>query len=153
MFINQIDELIDTILNNFNNYITELKFFKKLTSTSNFVKYQNDIIKFIKTFIESMDDVLILKIIKKNNYDIFINTIKKYCAFYIYLGIAYYFKGSKELFITNIIECSRAQVNINYDMDNFFNSYNNSKIITYFIDIKNILSLSELRSIDKINAS
>lgn len=150
MFINQIDELIDTIMDNFNKYIMENNVFKKITTSIDFVKYQNDIINIIKIFIDNINSDNILSIIKKNYYDIFIGYIKKYCALYIYLGISYHFKGTREVFITNIIECSRLQSSINYDMDNFFNSNNNSKIINYFIDIKNILSLIELKSIDKI---
>ena len=148
MFINNIDKLIDTILNNFNNYINELKIFKTIILTTNFVKYQKDIIIIIKNFINSIDKNNILTVIKKNYFTFFINIIKKYCAFYIYLNISYYYKDSRDLFITNIIECSR--IEINYDMGIFFTSNNNSKIIKFFIDIKNLISLLKIKSIDKI---
>jgi hypothetical protein len=150
MFINQIDELINTIIDNFHEYIIKNNFFKKLSSTVNFIRYQNDIINNIKIFIDSINKKNILNIIKQNYFDLFIDYIKKYCAMYLYLGIAYYFKGTKEMFVTNIIECSRLQNNINYNMDNFYNSDNNAKIINYYIDIKNILSLVELKTLDKI---
>ena len=65
MFINNIDKLIDTILNNFNNYINELKIFKTIILTTNFVKYQKDIIIIIKNFINSIDKNNILTVIKK----------------------------------------------------------------------------------------
>ena len=150
MFINQIDELIDNILNNFNEYINNIKIFKKINNSVDYVKYQNDIIDIIKNFINTINKKTITDIIKETYYNIFINTIKKYCAFYIYLSIAYYYSDSKDMYITNLIECGKLQSTINYDMDNFFNSNNNSKIINYFSDIKNILSLLEIKSFDKI---
>jgi hypothetical protein len=150
MFINQIDELIDNILNNFNDYINNIKIFKKIYNSVDYVKYQNDIIDIIKNFINNINKKTITDIIKELYYDIFINIIKKYCAFYIYLSIAYHYSDSKDMYITNLLECGKLQSTINYDMDNFFNSNNNSKIINYFVDIKNILSLLEIKSFDKI---
>ena len=151
MFINEIDELFNKLIENFNTYLLNNNFFKNIKDSINFVKYQNNIINNIDKFIKTIDEKEILNIIKKKNYyEIFINNIKKYCAFYLYLGIGYYYKGSKELYITNIIECGRLQSNEVYQIDNFFNSATNSKIIGYFIDIKNILSLVEIKSLDKI---
>lgn len=78
------------------------------------------------------------------------NIIKRYCAFYIYLGIAYYYQGGRDLYITNIIESSRYQKDSTFQITNFFNSENNSKIITFYVDIKNFLSLLDFKTIDKI---
>ena len=151
MFINKIDELFNNILENFYNFLFSNNFFKKIKDTLNYVKYQNDIINCIKDFIKTIKKDDIIDIIKKENYyDIFINIIKKYCATYIYLGIGYYYSGSRELYITNLIECGRLQSTEVYQIDNFFNSTTNSKIIGYYIDIKHILKLIEIKLINKI---
>ena len=44
MYFNQIDDLFDGILNKFNNFLIKEKIFEKLSSDTNFVKYQNDTI-------------------------------------------------------------------------------------------------------------
>ena len=44
MYINDIDNLFDTILNNFYVYLTENNVFKILLQDTNFVKYQNEIL-------------------------------------------------------------------------------------------------------------
>ena len=52
MYINQIDELFDSILNKLNDYLQKEEAFKKLILDTNFVKYQNDILNYIKKFID-----------------------------------------------------------------------------------------------------
>ena len=151
MYINQIDELFNNILNNFFEFINKQNVFKKLTLDVNFILYQNDILLIIKQFIETISIKEILSLIKKeNNLEYILNIIKRYCAFYIYLGIAYYYQGGRDLYVTNIIEISRNQKDNIYQITNFFNSYNNSKIISFYNDIKNILGLLQLKTIDKI---
>jgi hypothetical protein len=136
-----MDNFIDSTLNKFFDFIN----FKKFTKDQNFVVYQEDIIKLINDFINTISPIEIMKIIKKKEYLPFIYSIlKKYCGFYVYLGIGYYYRDGKDLFITNIIESSKK------NFDNFFNSINNSKIIGFYTDIKNILSLYEFKTIDKI---
>lgn len=151
MYVNQIDDLFDGILNKFNNFLIKEKLFEKVSLDTNFVKFQNDIIGSIKKFTESILKKDIIDIIKNESYyEITINIIKRYCAFYIYLGIAYYYQGGRDLYITNIIESSRYQKDATFQISNFFNSENNSKIISFYVDIKNFLSLLEFKTIDKI---
>ena len=52
------------------------------------------------------------------------NIIKRYCAFYIYLGIGYYYEGGRDLYITNIIESSKYIKEATIQITNFFNSLN-----------------------------
>jgi len=151
MYVNQIDDLFGTMLDNFNILLVKEGFFKKILSDMNFIKYQNDILKIIQKFKNSLSHKEILSITKNEKYvDLIINIITRYCAFYIYLGIAYYYKGNHSLFITNLIESSKYQKDSTIQIDNFFNSENNSKIIQYFYDIKNLLDLFEFKTIDKI---
>jgi hypothetical protein len=151
MYVNQIDEMFDNLLNNFNKYLIDNKVFEKIKYDTNFVIYQLDILKYIDTFIKSLSKNDILFIIKnENNYNVIINIIKRYCAYYIFLGLIYYYNGSRDLYITNIIEISRYQKDAIIQIPDFFNSENNSKLAIYFNDIKNLLSLLQLKSIDKI---
>ena len=48
MYINQIDDLFDSILNKFNDFLIKEKAFQKLSTDTNFVKFQNEILGFIK---------------------------------------------------------------------------------------------------------
>ena len=151
MYINQIDNFFDNILDNFLNYLLTNHIFDKFNKDTNFVKYQTLILETIKKFIDSISIDSIIKIIKDKQYlEFIINVIKRYCAFYIYLGIGYYYKGTRELFTINLLECSKFQKNSTIQINNFFNSDNNSKIITYFNDITNIKALADYKTIDKV---
>ena len=151
MYVNQIDDLFDGILNKFNNFLLKEQAFIKLASDTNFVKFQNNILEYIKKFINSLSKKDIVDIIKKESYyESVLNIIKRYCAFYIYLGIAYNYTGGRDLFVTNMIEASKYQRDSTMQISNFFNSENNAKIIIFYNDIKNFLSLITFKTIDKI---
>ena len=108
MYVNQVDNLFDNIINNFNVFLTKQNIFEKFSKDNNFIKFQNDILDIIRQYIETIDMDNIKVLTNKPQRILYIvEIIKRYCAFYIYLGIAYYFKGDRELFITNIIETSK----------------------------------------------
>ena len=153
MYINQIDDLFDNLLNKLFEYLNKNKLFQKYSSDTNFVKFQNDIFEKLKDFInKNVSKKEILDLVKNESYyEYILGTIKRYCAFYIYLGIAYYYHGSRDLFITNIIESSKNVKDSTFQIPNFYNSENNSKLINSFNDIKNILSIFTLgKTMDKI---
>lgn len=149
MYINQIDELFDTVINFLYNYLLDKNFFKKINKDTNFVKFQNYILETITDFINVIVKKEINNIkLKKNEENFIINIIKRYCAFYIYLGISYYYIGGRDLFITNIIESSKNVSSIS--IENFYNSENNSRIINFYSDIHNIKYLYDFKTMDKI---
>ena len=153
MYINQIDDLFDNILNNLFKYLTDKKIFQKYNQDTNFVKFQNDIMNTLKDFIIiHVSKKEILKLVKNDSYYEFIlETIKRYSAFYIYLSIAYNYDGGRDLYITNIIESSKNQKDSTFQIPNFYNSENNAKIITAYNDIKNILTVFQVgKTMDKI---
>ena len=151
MYVNQIDELIDNTLNKFYLILKKENFMKKILEDVNFVKYQNLILKFIQTFVNSISKKEIFSIVKNDSYvELIINIIKRYCAFYLYIGLSYYYTGTHSLFITNLIESSKYQKDSTIQISDFFNSENNSKIIKFYYDIKNFLFLFEFKTIDKI---
>ena len=93
----------------------------------------------------------ILSIIKKPTLvTTVINIIKRYCAFYIFLGISYNYEGDRDLFITNIMEISKSQKDSTFQIENFFNSDNNSKIIEFYQFIKHILNFTKIKDIEKV---
>ena len=153
MYINKIDDLFDNLLNRLHEYLFKNKTFDKFKKDTNFVKYQNDILEILKVFIDkTVVKKEIIDLVKNESYyDYIFDTMKKYCAFYVYLGIAYYYSGGRDLFITNIIESGKNQKDSTFSLPNFYNSDNNSKLINFFNDIKNLQSLIHTgKTMDKI---
>ena len=143
MYITQIDDLFDNLLDKLFEYLKKNKAFEKFTKDTNFVKYQNQIMEMLKDFTNSnISKKDIIAIIKNEvYYQYILETMKRYCAFYIYLGISYYYNGGRDLFTTNIIESSKNQKDSTFQIANFYNSENNSKLIQFFNDIQNIQTL------------
>ncbi len=151
MYINQIDNLFDSILNKFNIFLEKKKIFERYAEDVNFVKYMNDIIEIIKLFIQEFNIKEIEEIIKSDSHTNFIlDIIKRYCAFYIYLGIAYNYKNDRDLYITNIVETSKNIKSTVFSINNFYNSENNAKIIKMFSIIKDILKLKEYKTMERV---
>ena len=151
MYINQIDNLFDSIINNFNSFLIKRKIFDKFSKDINFVKFQNEILEIIKDFIKEINIKEIgLLTNKQQRIEYILDIIKRYCAFYIYLGIAYNYMGDREIFITNMIETSKNIKDSDFTINNFFNSDNNAKIITMYTIIKDIIQLNEYKTIERI---
>jgi len=151
MYINQVDNLFDNIINNFNIFLIKQNIFEKFSKDSNFIKFQNDILDIIQQYIKTIDMKDIESLTnKKQRVSYILEIIKRYCAFYIYLGIAYYYKGDRELFITNIIETSKNIKDSTFSISNFYNSDNNAKIISMYTIIKDIIQLQEYKTIERI---
>lgn len=151
MYINQIDELFDNIINNFNIFLIKQKVFENYSKDNNFVKFQNNILDTVQQYIKTIDVKDIEQLTnKKQRFQYIIEVIKRYCAFYVYLGIAYYYKGDRELFITNIIETSKNIKDSTFSINNFFNSDNNAKIISMYTMIKDIINLQEYKTIERV---
>lgn len=146
MYISKLDDIFDETINNFYNFLNEKKSFEYLRKDINFVSFQNYIITLIKEYIDKkinekeINDVINIK----SNYNIVIGILKRYFAYYIYLSIAYMYDGGRDLFATNIIESSKNQKDGTFQIENFFNSENNAKLISFFNDIKNLLTVIKL---------
>ena len=151
MNINKIDDLFDNLLNRLYEYLFKNKIFDKFKKDTNFVKYQNEILEILKVFIEkTVVKKEIIDLVKNENYyEYILGIMKRYCMFYIYLGIAYNYTGNRDLFITNIIETGKNQKDATFSIPNFYNADNNAKLINAFIDIKNIQGFHNL-TMDKV---
>ena len=68
MYINQIDNLFDGIINNFYIFLNKKKSFERFSEDQNFVKYMNDIIDDIKLFIHQLNTKEIEQLIDSNSH-------------------------------------------------------------------------------------
>ncbi len=151
MYVNMIDNLFDSMINNFYQFLIKKETFKKTSEDQNFVKYMNEIIDTIKQFTKDLNLKEIEETIgSKTHVQFIVETIKRFCAFYIYLGIAYNYNGDRDLFITNIIETSKNMKDGSFSISNFYNSENNAKIITMFSIIKNIVKLRDYKTMERV---
>ena len=153
MFINNIDKILNDILDDLNKYLIDNKSFDEFKKDVNFVKYNTKILNVIKDFYNKNVTEKLKKEIETaigKNSELVLNLIKRYTAYYVFLGIAYHYTDGRDLFITNMIEISKNQMDGSFIINNFFDSENNSKIITFFSDIKNITSLVEFKTMDRI---
>nr|QFG74704.1 MAG: hypothetical protein [Megaviridae environmental sample] len=150
MYINQVDKLFDNLLNNLYNFLLNKKLFEKLNDL-NFVKYQNTILNIVKDFMKTIKENDINNILKqKSIINSIIEILKRYVCYYIFLGIAYHYSGDRDLFITNIMEISKSQKDSTFQIQNFFDSENNNRIIEYYEFIKHIIKFTEIKDIDKV---
>jgi hypothetical protein len=151
MYINQVDELLDQIIDNFHDFIQKTKIIPEITKDQNFVKYNNRINDIIRDFTKSVDIKKIESLINsKDSINTIYDVIKRYCAFYIFFVIAYYYDDKRDLFITNIIETSKYQKDSKFKINNFFNSETNGILSKYFNLIKNIQVVAKFKTMDKI---
>lgn len=151
MYVNKIDELIDKTIDNFYNDFKTNNLYKLLQKDQNIIKFQNEITQIIEKY-ASMIDIDELKVfINKDNIVNIVHVVKRYIAYYIFISFGYFYTGSKESFINNIIEYSRIQLDKPNIIKNFFNAENNSLIIKYYQltkDIIHLINLSSLKGID-----
>ena len=147
MYINQIDDLIDKILDDFYSNLVKSKEFSKILQEVNFVKYQKLINKILTEYNSKINKKEILKIIKvEDNVSAVVDIIKKYLAIYLFLTIGIFFKGKKETFINNVVEFTKNQSSFNYRINNFFNSESNGILIRLSSMSQNILTLLKVDS-------
>jgi len=149
--MNSVDTLISNTLDKFNEYLMKKKLINKFISDTNFVKFQQEILSEIKIFVDSVPEQELKLICKTQNHIDYVKlNLKRYIAFYIYLSVGHFYKGDRELYITNIIETSKYQKDTTIQIPNFFNSDNNSKLIKFFTIQKQLIDLLKLKSMDKI---
>ena len=147
----EIDILLDEIIGKFNSFIKKNKVNENFLRDVNFVKYQQNINNVIDNFIKKInlkDKTKIFKI--ENNLEYFIELIKKYLIYYIYMSISINYRGGKDLYITNVIETSKNSKNMSFKIKDFNNSKSNSKLNEFYDIINNIINLDKLRTLEKV---
>ena len=154
---NKLDKFFEEILDNFFEYITKNKLINKINKDINFVTFQNLILEEVSQFTD-IKNSNISKLMMKHNYfdssstqvnsaskqkqkNLIYDYLTRYCYYYIYSSISYFYEGGKELYTTNIIEISGNQKNSKIQVENFFNSDSNSKLISFFNILKNFQNI------------
>lgn len=137
VFINSIDKLIDSSLDNFFKYFIikdNSIFSSKLKKEKNFLKYQQQINELISDYITNVNKEDIKKIVnEENNVIKIINIIKRYVAYYMFLFISFFYKGDHREYMANLTEFTKHQSTTNFKIPDFFNAENNSTISKFGI--------------------
>lgn len=153
MYVNQIDNIIDSILDKlYLEGISKDKVFRTMVDTKNinFVEYQGKINNFIQEFMKTIDTDSIKKVINnKENLAQILNIIKRYVAYYYFLSLVYYYTGTIKEFRNNLIQYSKLQENSTFTIKNFFDTENNYQIITFFKIIKDVIKIITLTDLQK----
>lgn len=100
MYINKIDELIDTIINDFYlTVVSENTAFQKILKETDYIKYQKDINDMMINFIKKININDIKHLVKSNSavHQIY-ETIKRYIAYYLFLTIGFFYTEKEDLF-------------------------------------------------------
>ena len=152
MYVNQIDNIIDEILDKFGYQMTvNDQTFKIITEQKkkNFVEYQHKINNFLENYIKSIELSPLQKLLNnKENIQLIIDIIKRYIAYYYFLTIAYHYTGTLKEFRSNLIQYSKLQENETFTIKNFFDTENNYQVIVFFKIIKDtsqIILMSDLQ--------
>ena len=152
MYISQIDDIIDHILDSLYVQILSDKIFTMMIEQNkiNFIEYRDSINKFISDFTDNIDVIPIQEIIadKKNILKI-IDIIKRYIAYYYFLFLAYYYSGTISEFRNNLIQYSKFQETSTFNIRNFFDTENNYQVIKYFKIIKDVSKLLLMTELQK----
>ena len=151
MSFNEIDDIIDSILDNFYESINKINIYTKVLKDANFVRFQSDIIIFIEDFLKKNKINLLNK--QEKNKDIISNNIKSLIYYYFFLGLSFYYKHGRDAFISNIIEISKNQAKNAIKISGFFNSKTNGLIIKNYDIVKNSIELIKQNTIEKIKTS
>jgi hypothetical protein len=142
MYINQIDNIIDGILDDlYVKHLSTDNIFNEITKGNiiNFVEYRDAMNKFMQDYIKKINLIEIQEIINdKKNINKIIEIIKRYIAYYYFLSIAAHYKSTKENYRNNLLQYSKLQESSPFYIKNFFDTENNYQIINYFTMIKNI---------------
>src|SRR5665647_1394942 len=99
MYINQIDELLSRILDDFYNLII-LKDprIDKIINEVNFVKYQKEINDIMASYMSTINIDEIRNLINnEDNVQMIIEIIKRYIAYYLFLTVGFFFKGKTDI--------------------------------------------------------
>ena len=149
MYVNKIDKLINSVIDDFYSFIEKNKsIIKKIHDEVNFVKYQKEINELLINYFIQYDKNSISKIISNEEGIYKINNVlRRYISMYVFIFIGIFYNNKRETFINNLIEFTRNQPIHKFKVKDFFNGENNSHIIKFTALISNIIHLLSLEPI------
>lgn len=153
MYVSQIDNIIDQILNKL--YLEGLSkdpTFKVIVNSKklNYVEFREQINSFIQQFMKTINIEEIQKLINnRENLIRILDIIKRYVAYYYFLSIAYYYTGTIKDFRNNLIQYSKLQENSTFVIKNFFDTENNYQVIYFFKIIKDVSKILLMTDLQK----
>ena len=152
MYVNQIDNIIDKILDKlYLDGISRDPTFKSIVDGKkiNYVEYRENINDFLANFMKTIDVNPIKQLINDEaNLIRILDIIKRYVAYYYFLSLAFYYVGTIKEFRNNLIQYSKLQENSTFTIRNFFDTENNYQIIHFYQiikDVSNIITMTELQ--------
>lgn len=151
MYINNIDTILAQILNYSYESILKSKTFANILKVSNFSSKYESIIKLLDEQIKSTDFSEVKKILVDNKTSkIVIDILKSYIAYYIFVGIGYFYEDDINTYKNNVIEMSN-MINKNMiDIPSFFTSQSNANI---FLLVEISRGIKEIITDDKATNS
>lgn len=151
MSYNEIDEIIDSKINNLYSEIRKEKIYEQILKEANFVRFQSKILNFMEDF-NKKNKSKFSKNLEKNSV-LLDENITTLLYYYFFIGLSYHYKGGRDSFITNIIEISKNQSKSKIKVPGFFNSNSNSIIIRTYDIVKNSIELVNQKTIERIKSS
>jgi len=153
MYVNQIDNIIDKILDKlYLDGISKDKVFKTIVDKqiTNFVEYRPQINTFIQQFVTSIDTTEIHKLINnRENINKVMEIIQRYTAYYYFLSLAYYYAGTQKEYRNNLIQYTKLQADSTFVIKNFFDTENNYQVISFYKIIKDIAKILLMTDLQK----
>lgn len=153
MYVNQIDDIIDKLLDKlYLDGIFKDETFKSIIDNkkTNFVEYRDKINNFIENSLKLVDKNAIQELINnRENIIRIMDIIKRYISYYYFLSLAYYYTGTLKDFRNNLIQYSKLQENSTFVIKNFFDTENNYQIIKFYKMIKDITKILLMTDLQK----
>lgn len=156
MQTNTIDNFINDIFDDF--FVTEFMKNKKIENIlkeKNFIKYQKEINNTVINYLKHVDFNNVDKLLKNNDsIHLFHEGIKRYIMMYVFLIIKYFYEGDNNMYIYNIVEFSKNQIDFDMKIENFFTSESTSFVIYYSTllkKIKDLIAMSPKQLKDIVN--
>lgn len=145
MYINQIDDLLGKLLDDFYVRVISTSQISTIIKESNFVKHHKHINDIMLNYTNSIDLNDIKKtILLDKNVKFIIETFKRYIAYYLFITIGILYKGKDDVFDNNIVEITKNQSEQKYKIQNFYTSESTSNIIKFTKLAKKIQNVVDL---------
>src|SRR5690625_3418062 len=103
MYVNKIDEFIDTTLDKFNILLEQNLLFQDFKTNPNFADKRTEINTFIQNFMDNLDLSPVQDIAQsQEDIEYILDLVWKYVAYYYFLSLAFEYTAEFETYRNNI---------------------------------------------------